>query len=227
MRVKICGITSEQEARMALSSGADALGFLIGLNYRVLDETDTTSAARTIASIPPFVSTVLVTHRTDVDWVGITCKTIGCTTVQLHGDFPLEQIPILRKKLPYLQIIKTVHVTDKSAIARAVLTSRWADAVQLDTKVGNLIGGTGVTHDWSLSSRIVKEVMKPVILSGGLNPQNVLPAISAVRPYAVDVNSGVENADGSKSFEKVKSFIIQAKSLGDESPFHSEAFSGD
>lgn len=201
---------------MALFCGADAIGFLIGLNYKVSDETDIPSAIRTIAGMPPFVSSVLVTHRTDVDWVGKTCKSIGCSTVQLHGDFPLEHIPILRKKLPYLRIIKTVHVTNEGAIARAIETSRWADAVQLDTKVGNLIGGTGVTHDWSISSRIVKEITKPVILSGGLNSQNVLSAINTVRPYAVDVNSGVENVDGSKSFEKVKSFITQAKSLRDE-----------
>lgn len=213
MRVKICGITNKPEAQMAVSFGVDALGFLIGLNYRRQDEIDMVAAAKIIAGLPPFVSVVLVTHRSEPDWVAETCKKIGCTTVQLHGDFPLEQIPVLRKMIPYLRIIKTVHVTDERAVALAVSAARWADAVQLDTKTATLIGGTGIKHDWSISSRIVKAVAKPVILSGGLTPQNVRHAVSIVRPFAVDVNSGVENSDGSKSAKKVKSFIALAKGL--------------
>jgi phosphoribosylanthranilate isomerase len=216
MRVKICGITNRQEAKMAISSGADAIGFLIGLNYQVADSIEPVTAEDIISNLPPFISSVLVTHKTNIDWVIETCERINCTTVQLHGDFPLEDIPILRQKIPYLKIVKTVHVTDESAVGQAISTSRWADAVQLDTRTKNLIGGTGITHDWSISSRIVREVDKPVILSGGLNPQNILNAIDTVRPYGVDVNSGVENQDGSKSSDKVRSFIIQAKGERDK-----------
>jgi phosphoribosylanthranilate isomerase len=216
MRVKICGITNEMEAQMAVSSGADAIGFLIGLNYKTFDEINISDAGRIIARIPPFISTVLVTHRTDVDWVEEICKEIGCTTVQLHGNFLLNQIPSLRDKLPYLRIVKTVHVNNESAIENAITTSDYADAVQLDTQSGDLIGGTGITHDWSISCRIVKEVMKPVILSGGLNPKNILSAIHKVLPYAVDVNSGVEDINGKKSPEKVRSFITQTRSFRKE-----------
>ena len=186
------------------------------MNYRVQDEIGTFAAAKIIADLPPFISSVLVTHRIDRDWVAETCKTIGCTTVQLHGDFPLKQIPTLRQVVPYLRIVKTVHVTNESAVALAVSTAQWADAIQLDTKTATRIGGTGITHDWSISSRIVKEVAKPVILSGGLTPQNVCHAISIVRPFAVDVNSGVENSNGSKLARKVKSFIALAKGLEGE-----------
>ena len=110
VRVKICGITSFEEARMAISCGADAVGFLIGLNYPTDDEIDTLAAKEIIASLPPFVSSVLVTHKKELDWVVDTCQRLGCNTIQLHGDFAVEQIPLLRSKVPYSRIIKAVHV---------------------------------------------------------------------------------------------------------------------
>lgn len=225
MRVKICGITKIEEAQVALSCGADALGFLIGLGYRTDDEIDASAAKKIIASIPPFVSSVLVTHRTEPGWVAEMCQKIGCSTIQLHGDFPLEDIPSLRLKVPYARLIKAVHVTDSSSLALAARAARWADAVLLDTKTDTRIGGTGVTHDWSISARIVKEAGKPVILSGGLNPENVRAAIATVSPYAVDVNSGVENPDGSKSLEKIQAFIRLAKEAGAQSPAAAEFLS--
>ena len=213
MRVKICGMTNLADAEMAVSYGADALGFLIGLDYPSYDEVVAATARKTIEALPPFISSVLVTHRTDVGWVAETCKEIGCNTLQLHGDFPLEEIPTLRRVVPYVRVIKAVHVIDASAVGLAVSAARWADAVQLDTRTATRIGGTGTTHDWAISARIVKQVEKPVVLAGGLNPENVRQAIATVRPFAVDVNYGVENPDGSKSLEKIKSFISLAKGL--------------
>lgn len=226
MRVKICGITSVDEARIAVSSGADALGFLIGLNYPSDDEIDFKIARNIISDLPPFIASVLVTHRTEVSWVAEMCKKIGCDTVQLHGDLPLEEIPTLRRLVPYVRVIKAVHVVDASAVALAVSVARWADAIQPDTKTATRIGGTGITHDWSISARIVKEVKKPVVLSGGLNPENVHDAIMLVSPFAVDVNSGVENPDGSKSLEKVKSFIWQAKEVREQPGQEQKSLSG-
>ncbi len=216
MRVKTCGIRNEAEAALAVSLEADALGFLIGLNYPTDDEVAPAVAGHIIAALPPFLSSVLVTHRTDAEWVADTCRSIGCSAVQLHGDFPLEQIPVLRRMVPHVRIIKVVHVVDAQSVARATLAARWADAVQLDTKTGTRIGGTGKTHDWSISAQIVKAVHKPVILSGGLRPENIHQAIRMVRPYAVDVNSGVENPDGSKSAVKMESFIRLAREVSSD-----------
>jgi phosphoribosylanthranilate isomerase len=125
-----------------------------------------------------------------------------------------------------VRVIKAVHVVDAGAVTTARAVGRWADAILLDTKTDTRIGGTGATHDWSISARIVKEANKPVILSGGLNPQNVRDAIAVVSPFAVDVNSGVENPDGSKSPEKVWSLIRLAKAAGEPSPLTAELFSG-
>ena len=220
MRVKICGITDMADALMAVSFGAHALGFLIGLDYSTDDEIAPSVARDIIAEIPPFVSTVLVTHRTDPGWVVKTAREIGCSTVQLHGDMPLEAIPSIREELPHLRVTRVVHVTGETSVERAATVAKWADAIHLDTLTPTRVGGTGLTHDWSISARIVKEVGKPVILSGGLTPDNVRQAIATVRPFAVDVNTGVDaksgvgSLDGKKSAEKVRCFLDLANGTG-------------
>lgn len=211
MRVKICGITNTQEALIAISSGADALGFLLGLVYPSNDEITIETARRIISGLPPFISSVLVTHQASTDWVVRTSRAIRCSTVQLHGDFPIENIPALRRAVPHLRVTKVVHVMDQTALDHAERTAPAVDAIHLDTRTESRLGGTGITHDWAISARIVQNSQKPVILSGGLNPENVREAIKVVRPYAVDVNSGVENPDGTKSLEKIASFTRLAK----------------
>jgi phosphoribosylanthranilate isomerase len=226
MRVKICGITSVEEARMAIAAGADAVGFLIGLNYRTNDEIPAETAAKVIASLPPFISSVLVTHRKETQWIAETCRKIACNTIQLHGEFPLDEIPHLRRQVPYAKVIKAVHVMDSDSDELAVQAAPWVDGILLDTKTETRIGGTGITHDWTISARIVRHVTKPVILAGGLNPENVNAAVTTVVPYGIDVNSGVEYADGSKSSEKIQAFVRLAREAGrvlpNTAPFLSE-----
>jgi phosphoribosylanthranilate isomerase len=214
IRVKICGIRNLEEARLAVNSGADAVGCLCGLRYRTGDEVEQQDAQRIISLMPSFISTVLVTHRTDLEEVARTCKQVGCSTVQLHGEFALERIPQLRDRIPNVKIIKAVHVRDETAVRRAQEAALHADAILLDSQTSTRIGGTGQTHDWGISARIVNAVAKPVILAGGLKPENVRQAIETVHPFAVDVNSGVEAADGAKSPERVREFIRLAKSGG-------------
>lgn len=196
---------------MAVSFGADALGFLVGLSYRTDDEVELPVAQRIMAEIPPFVSTVLVTHRVELEWVAQACRQSGCSIVQLHGDFALAQIPELRQRVPNVRVIKAVNVVDESAVTHAVAAAQQADAVLLDSRTATRIGGTGRTHDWTISARIVKMVEKPVILAGGLNPENIAKAIDVVQPFAVDVNTGVEFPGGAKSPQKVEDFISLAK----------------
>jgi phosphoribosylanthranilate isomerase len=226
MRVKICGIRGLDEARMAVSFGADALGFLAGLSYRTEDEVDLRTAQRIMAETPPFVSSVLVTHQVDLDWVARACQQSGCSIVQLHGDFALEQIPGLRERAPNVRIIKAVNVVHESAITRAVAAAEQADAVLLDSRTATRIGGTGHTHDWTISARIVKAVEKPVILAGGLNPENVGKAIEVVQPFAVDVNSGVEFPNGSKSPQKIEDFIRVAREAAANASLRTELMAG-
>jgi len=210
MRVKICGMRRVEDALAAVAAGADAVGCLVALDYATPDRVDPAAARVIFEALPPFVARVLVTHRTGLAEVTALMRESGATVAQLHGEFPTVAISALREALPYATIVKSVHVTGEESIAAAVAASRVADAVLLDTKARGRIGGTGVTHDWSISARIAAVSSKPVILAGGLTPDNVAEAIAHVRPYAVDVNSGTRGADGFKDHARIRAFIAAA-----------------
>jgi len=216
LKVKICGNTSLNDASIAISSGADGLGFLIGLRYATDDEINIPRAAEIIAATPPLIANVLVTHRGDTEWVIETAKAIGANTIQLHGDFSVRDVPRLRKELSGIKLIKAVHVRGPESINEAAETAKSYDAILIDTETPSRIGGTGQTHDWSISARIVESTRRPVILAGGLTPENVREAILTVKPYAVDVNSGVEYPDGKKSPERIRAFILRARHAFEE-----------
>jgi phosphoribosylanthranilate isomerase len=211
MRVKICGIRRVEDALAAVDAGADAVGCLVGLDYAAPDRIDPGTARGIFAVLPPFVARVLVTHRTGLAEVTALMRESGATVAQLHGDFPSVAIPALREALPYAAIVKSVHVTGDDTVAAALAAARSADAILLDTIARGQIGGTGKTHDWKISARIAASSPKPVILAGGLNPENVAEAIAQVRPFAVDVNSGTRGADGWKDHAKIRAFIAAAK----------------
>ena len=129
----------------------------------------------------------------------------------MHGD--IGEMNKLKSELPNIKLYKVVNVFDESAIEEAKGYEGVADALVLDSAIKETgqRGGTGKTHDWNISREIVESTSLPIILAGGLNPENVAEAISKVRPYAVDVNSGVSNPDGTKNLEKVKLFVERAK----------------
>lgn len=212
VRIKICGITTLADARVAIQAGADALGFLVDLLYPSEDELAPEAAAEIVAALPPFVSPTLVTHAVEPARVRELVRAVHPHVLQLHGAFALEEIPPFRADFPHLKVIKAVHVEGTEAIERARRAAQYADAVLLDTKTATRLGGTGLTHDWEISRRI-REALgeRPVILAGGLNPDNVAAAIEQVRPWAVDVNSGVSARRGVKSAAAVQSFVRCAR----------------
>ncbi len=207
-RIKVCGIRSEADLRAAVDAGADAVGFLVGLHYVTNDVIDADTAAALAEATPPYVTRVLVTHRTDASIVAELVKEIPCEVLQLHGDFPVDRIPELRLALPRrVRVHRVVHVVGPEAVPFAAECAKVADAIHLDTRTEDRLGGTGLVHDWKLSMRIVKWIRRPVVLSGGLDPANVAEAIRTVRPWAVDANSGLENADGDKDPDKLRAFV--------------------
>ncbi len=210
-RVKICGITNPGDAGAAIAAGADALGFLVGLDYRAADELSPERARELIAALPPFVTPVLVTHRVRVDEVVALCRAIGPHAVQLHGPYPVTEIPALRAELPHLKVVKAVHPMDDDGLDLALAAADVVDALVLDSKTRHRIGGTGLTHDWRRSRAIRDRVQVPVILAGGLDPDNVAAGIEAVRPFGVDVNTGVSEFPGKKSIDKLHRFIGEAR----------------
>ncbi len=196
MRVKICGIKNETELETAVNAGADAVGFLVGQRFPSRDFILPEKAARLTALLPPFVTPVLVTHLAEPQEIlGIVEKT-GILTLQLHGGCTPEQIAVLRKTFGNAaKLITVLHVGQvpdevNPAPAGFEVCSDGFLADSFDPVTGK-VGGTGKIHNWQTTARIVKTVRRPVILAGGLNPDNVAEAVRTVRPYAVDANSAL------------------------------------
>lgn len=208
-RIKICCISSVDEAATAVRLGAAAVGLVSAMpsGPGVISESLITGIA---ATVPPPVATVLLTSQTEPHLIIAQQQRCRVNTVQLCDRIEREDYPVLREAMPGVALIQVVHVTGEDAVAEALEMSRLADAILLDsgnqTLAVKVLGGTGRTHDWSLSARIVKHARSPVLLAGGLTPDNVAAAIGAVRPFAVDVCSGVRT-DGFLDVIKLRAFM--------------------
>ena len=212
LRVKVCGNRSKRDLEISLTMGADAVGLIVGIRHRSEDAIQPALAAELLRLVPVFVTSVLVTHLiTASEILGIHDE-VRTQAIQLHDDIPADEIIALRKRLPRVALIKAIGVVDESSIKAAHDIEPLVDALLLDSRTRDRIGGTGQVHDWSISRRIVDTARVPVILAGGLTPENVHSAIEAVRPYGVDANSGLELPDGNKDPARVRDFVIRAKS---------------
>ncbi|MFZ5644150.1 MAG: phosphoribosylanthranilate isomerase [Bacillota bacterium] len=198
VRVKICGISDVETAHRAAHCGADALGFVFAPSRR---RVSTEKAGSIITELPPFISKVGVFVNQSYSEICHIVECTGIDTIQLHGDETPEFCRSFRHK-----VIKSLSVKEESDIASCKYYD--VDAYLLDTSLPGMRGGTGISFDWRLATGFTHG---PLILAGGLNPGNVREAIKTVRPYAVDVSSGVET-DGKKDFYKIEEFIRRAKS---------------
>ena len=207
MRVKICGLRNAADLAVALGAGVDAVGFILGARHRTEDEITPELAATLVGSLPPFVSSVMVTHLQEASAIVAIALRVRPTTLQLHDAIPSGEIAALRAALPGTKLIQAIPVVNEKAIAEAAALEPLVDALLLDSRTADRIGGTGQTHDWSISRRIVEGCTRPVILAGGLRPANLASALAAVRPAGVDVNSGVETGAGDKDPDQVRAFV--------------------
>lgn len=208
-RIQIAGVSTLDEAVALERLGVDALGFTVRLPTGEHDGLTEAKARSIILALPPFVSTVAITYVDNAREAMDLCRYLGVSTLQLHGEFSTHDLEMMRAGVPHLKLIRAVHVTGPDAVVRARSLERRVDALILDTydpETGRH-GATGKTHDWTISRRIVESVRVPVILAGGLTPENVADAIRTVRPWAVDVHTGVEEADGRRSLEKMQAFV--------------------
>jgi phosphoribosylanthranilate isomerase len=211
LRVKICGNRTSDDLALAGRMGADAVGLIVGARHRTEDAVAPAAAAALLRDVPVFVNSVLVTHLLTAAEVLDLHQAVPASTIQLHDAITVAEVEAIRRVIPHIPLIKAVGVTDEGAIDVARHFEPYVDALLLDTHTGDRIGGTGVVHDWSISRRIVANVNKPVILAGGLRPENLIEAIKAVQPYGVDVNTGVEFSNGEKDPDRVREFIQLAR----------------
>jgi phosphoribosylanthranilate isomerase len=211
VRVKICGITRKEDLDAAAAAGADAVGFVVGVasSPRNLSLSE---AERLIRQVPPFVKSVLVTVPRSIDAFE-TYEKLNPDAIQIHGE-NLHAAASVRLKFPNIQLIGAVNAQRAKDLNIIAKTSKLFDAILLDSFADGRYGGTGVVHDWKLSKRFNQVIHpKPLILAGGLNPENVAEAVRTVQPYAVDVSSGVEQQPRIKSHKKIVEFIKNAKDV--------------
>ena len=212
IRVKICAIQDEKELETAVCAGADAVGFLVGQRFPSGDFILPERAGRLAAMLPPFVNPVLVTHLTDPQEVIELIDRTMITTVQLHGGSTPEQVQPIREYLDSMgKIIIALHVGDQlpgEELIHASAYEELSDAFLLDTfdPASGKVGGTGKTHNWKVSGDFVRSSGKNVILAGGLSCENLEKALSAVRPFAVDVNSSLRPW-GTLDLKRAQSFV--------------------
>lgn len=192
VRIKVCCIQSVDEARLAISNGADAIGLVSqmpsGSGFMINDQ----EIRSIVNATPPTFSTVLLTLEDDPSKIVQHQRATGANALQLLGTIGPEVIGELRDALPGIALTRVVSVLDSTSIDEALSFASVADALLLDSKVSHRSGGgTGMTHDWTISRRIVEESPLPVWLAGGLSPGNVAEAIQTVAPFGVDVCSGL------------------------------------
>ena len=215
MKVKICGIKSESELELALNTGADAVGFITDVPVDTPRKIGLELATNLISKVPIFVTSVMVIMPENADIAIDMIQKAQPSAVQVHNDLDITEL--MKIKNSGIKLIKTIQVSQDSSpdeiLKQVDALKGVADAVLLDTAVGGKTGGTGVTHNWDVSAEVIRRSSIPIILAGGLIPENVGEAVRTVYLYAVDTASGVET-NGIKDEKKVTEFIRNAKTHG-------------
>jgi phosphoribosylanthranilate isomerase len=208
-RVKICCISSVDEARMAIEHGASALGLVGNMpsGPGVIRDDLIHQIAR---SVPPPVSTFLLTSKTKAQDIITHHRRVHTTTIQIVDELENRDYIVIRDALPNVKLVQVIHVMDDNSVREAIEISQYVDAILSDSGNPNLsvkeLGGTGRTHNWELSREIRRSIPIPLFLAGGINEDNVRQAIEFVRPFGLDLCSSVRT-DGKLDPIKLKAFF--------------------
>lgn len=211
--IKICGIHYKSDALMCINQGANAVGVIVGALHKTEDALTSEKAREIFDAIKdPNIYKVLVTHIENAEEVHNLALLTGCNTIQIHSYMNLREIEQLRKKFPGTLIGiahgNTVNFFDRFG---SLANSELVDMILVDTRTSDRVGGTGKTHDWKLTARMREKYPDiKLIIAGGLTPDNVSDAIKMIRPFGVDVNSGVSLPSGIKDPLKVHQFVESA-----------------
>ena len=212
--VKICANTTLADAMLAADAGADAVGFVFAPSKR---RVTAEQVAAIVPHLPSGLEKIGVFAEAPFEEIAATVAASGLTGIQLHFEAPPKLIADLRQRFgAEMRIVRTVHF-EAGKQAPPIPDDENIDTILVDSKVGTTTGGTGQTFDWALAASALfqnPKVRKPCIAAGGLNPENVAEAIRVLKPWGVDVASGVEAEPGRKDAEKVRVFIANAIASG-------------
>lgn len=208
-RVKICCISSIEEAKLAVEYGASALG-LVGHMPSGPGVIGDELIYQIAKAVPPPISTFLLTSETKPQNIIQHYKRVNTTTIQIVDELEQREYQLLRDELPNVKLVQVIHVIDENSVKEAIEVSNYVDAILLDSGNPNLsvkeLGGTGRTHNWELSREIRKAIPIPLFLAGGLNKDNVRQAIETVQPFGLDLCSSVRT-EGQLDHQKLKDFF--------------------
>lgn len=215
IRIKICCISSIDEAQTAIELGADALGLVAKMPSGPGPIPD--DLIRQIAEkVPPAVSTFLLTSETSAQVIIDHHRRTNTSTIQIVDQLQKGTCSQIKEALPSVKIVQVIHVIDQNFVDQAIKLSESVDALLLDSGNPNLkikeLGGTGRVHNWDLSRQIRENAKCPVFLAGGLNPENVQSAIEQVKPFGIDICSG-ERRNGMLDRDKLSRFIANCRMM--------------
>lgn len=213
--IHVAGVLDRTEAEMLIECGVEHLGIPLVLEFHG-EDLSVDRAVSIVGALADRARFFLITYLDEASSIAKLCRRLGVDTVQLHGDISTGEVGSLRERWPDLRIIKSLIVRDGNREALVEQIRAFAPLVDafitdtFDPKTGAR-GATGMAHDWQVSRALVEVSPKPVILAGGLNPDNVRRAISFVRPAGVDVHTGIEGVDGRKERRLTEGFISEAR----------------
>lgn len=214
-RIKICCISSPAEAALAVRHGASALGLVSAMpsGPGVIGEG---AIAEIAAAVPPGIASFLLTAQTQAEPIIEQQRRCRTNTLQLVDAVDVAVYAALRRALPGIALVQVIHVVDEDSVAEALVVAPHVDALLLDSGNTKLavkeLGGTGRVHNWNLSRRIVETAGKPVWLAGGLRPDNVADAIAQVRPFGLDLCSGVRT-NGALDADRLDAFVRAVRAV--------------
>ncbi len=206
-RAKVCGVTRPADLRAAVDAGADAVGVVCDVPVDTPREVAPERAADLLAAVPPFAAGVLVTMPAAPERAVDLAERVRPDVLQVHGDLAPGDLAYLAGAVDAALVVGV----DAAAPERARRYDDVVDAVLVDSTDDAGAGGTGRTHDWTATADLAAELDSPVVLAGGLDPDNVAEAVRTVRPYGVDASSGVEDRGGEKDHAAVRAFVKRAK----------------
>ena len=205
-RAKICGLARDADVRAAIEAGADAVGVVSEVPVETPREVDPATAADLLADVPPFVTGTLVTMPDSPERAVELAGLVGPDALQLHGEWTPEEVAYVRAETG----TKVLLTVDADEHERAERLAEAADALVVDSTTEEGAGGTGRTHDWEATGDLAARLTTPVVLAGGLTPDNVAEAVEVADPFAVDVASGVELEGGRKDHNALARFVRNA-----------------
>jgi len=206
VRVKVCGITREVDVRAAVDAGVDALGFVVGTNRRTARNLTPEKASYLMDVVSPFVNRVLVCTPSTLADATELLDVLSPDVVQVHSPLSLEELERLSSHIFVIGAVMVGERPLEHVLSEAKRYAGVCDCVLLDTAAGS-----GRVHDWETSARVREALDVPVVLAGGLTPHNVARAAQTVRPFAVDVSTGVESAEGLKDARLMEQFVSEVR----------------